>query len=138
MSSNSNRPDIELALDVRSHERVLVIGGGSLEYPGSWIRMQSKHCHDLVTEDSVVVIDRTDVSVRVLESIACRGPRLVALVPESIDQEKSMRRLLSAMYPWAEVWTLSSSFGKLLVSNGVNGRSYDRDLVRDDRPVAEA
>ena len=49
-----------------------------------------------------------------------------------------MRRLLSAMYPWSEVWTISTSFGKALVTKDVVGHPYDPDAVLDARPQAEA
>lgn len=137
--SSSNRPDIELALDVRSHEQVVVLVNPEAPqgYPDSWVEVQSREGLSAVVSDSVVVIDRIDVLPRTLAAIGEKHPRLIALAPRGVEQEKSMRRMLAAVYPWSEVWTLSSSFGKLLVTNA-GGEAYDRDLIRDERPVAVA
>lgn len=135
----SNRPDIELALDVRSHECVVVLVNPEAPqgYPDSWVQVQSKEGLGDIVADSVVVIDRIDVFPRTLASIGAKRPRLIALAPRGVEQEKTMRRMIAAIYPWSEVWTLSSSFGKLLVTNA-GGEAYDRDLIRDERPVAVA
>lgn len=140
MSTNSNRPDIELALDVRSYERVVVlINPDSPDcYPDSWTQVKSKEGFDSISNDSIVVIDRIDVFPRMLTTIGAKRPRLIAMVPRGVEQEKAMRRTLAAVYPWSETWTLSSSFGKLLVSKDAVGGEYDRDSIRDERPVAEA
>lgn len=137
----SNRPDIEIALDVRSHEQVCIIScDKSQRYHESWIAVCSMNDIESITSDSVVIIDYVDYvdSFGLIKAIGNRGPRLVAFIPSNVEQEKSMRRIVTAMYPWAEVWTLSTDFGKLLVSNGVNGRPYAREDVRDERPVGQA
>ena len=139
-NSSSNRPDIELALDVRSYECVVVLVNPEAPqgYPDSWIQVQSKEGLAAVVPDSVVVIDRIDVLPRTLAAIGANRPRLIAMAPRGVEQEKAMRRMLVAIHPWSEVWTLSSSFGKLLVTKDAVGEAYDRDLVRDERPIAEA
>jgi len=131
--SSSNRPDIELALDVRSNERVAVLSAPDSdrahEYPDSWITIRSIEDIGEITHETVVVIDRVDVSARVLEEIGAIGPRLLALAPRGVEQEKTMRRMVSGLYPWSEVWTLSTSFGKLLVTKDAVGPVYDRPNV---------
>lgn len=118
----SNRPDLEEALDLRSDETLVVLR----EPPTSGDLMN-------IHEGSVVVFDRIDATKRTLGAIGVLRPRLVALVPNGVEQEKAMRRQITASYPWAEVWTISSSFGKLLVTKDVQGRPYDRDLIEDQR-----
>ncbi len=136
----TNRPDIELALDVRSNESVVVLFDPDFEsqYPDEWIRVRSRHDIDSITPESVVIVDRLEVSRRVLASVAARAPRLIALVPHGVDQEKSMRRTLSGLYPWSEVWTISTAFGKALVTKDAVGPTYERDDVMDMRPSGEA
>jgi hypothetical protein len=51
------------------------------------------------------------------------------MAPRNVEQEKSMRRMLSALYPWSELWTVSTSFGKLLVTKDAVGPTYDRSAV---------
>lgn len=134
----SNRSDITLALDVRSYETVFLASGQEgVSYPEAWVRIESRHDVGLVVPDSVVVIDRLDIQRRTLASIAARSPRLMALIPHGVEQEKSMRRMLSAMFPWSEVWTVSTSIGKALVT-AAKGLAYERDEVIDARPMAEA
>lgn len=134
----STRPDIALTLDVRSYETVFLASAQEgVTYPESWVRIESRHDVGLVVPDSVVVIDRLDIQRRTLEAIAARSPRLIALLPSGVEQEKSMRRMVSAMFPWSEVWTVSTSIGKALVTPA-KGFIYERDDVIDARPVAEA
>ncbi len=135
----SSRPDIELALDVRSYERIVVVGEDLDEYPENWSRPRSiAELLSSVDEQSVVLVDRFDIKAKHLGEVCALRPRLLALAPADVPQEKSMRRLLSVLYPWAEVWTVSTSFGKLLVTSEALGLPYDRENVRDDRPSAEA
>jgi hypothetical protein len=135
-----NRPDIALALDVRSYETIAVVPAPDTtqEYPDSWHRIESRPALDLVNELSVVIVDRLDIQRKALAQIAQRRPRLLALFPRNVEQEKSMRRMISIMFPWSEVWTLSTSFGKALVTPDAKGIPYDRLDVIDARPVAEA
>lgn len=133
----STRPDLELALGLRGYERLIVIPGhDSGIYPDHWVRPRNTAdvCAS-VNSESVVVIDRLDVKRQTLADICSRRPRLLALVPYDVEQEKSMRRMLSAHYPWAEVWTISTEFGKVLLTKDAVGEPYERDHVRDDRPV---
>lgn len=135
-----SRPDIELTLDVRSHENVVVFMNpdATHEYPENWLQALSFDDIALISEDTVVIVDRIDLYPKMISAIGSKRPRLFALVPKSVEQEKTMRRMLSAVYPWSEVWTLSSSFGKLLVTKDAVGEAYDRELIRDERPYAEA
>ena len=137
----NSRPDIELSLDIRSYEHVVVIVNpdASHPYPEHWVEVHSRDDLNEIHSDCVVVVDRVDVSPNTLSRIAVKGrPRILALVPNGVEQEKLMRRTLATTYPWAEVWTVSSSFGKLLVAKDVVGAPYDRELIRDERPVGEA
>ncbi len=135
----SSRPDLELALDVRSYERVVVLAGQDSEYqyPETWIR--PSRTSDLeVSAESVVVIDRVEIQRKTLAQIAEGRPRLVAFAVASIDHEKQIRRMITALFPWNEVWTMFTSFGKLLVTKDATGEAYDRSLVPDIRPEAAA
>lgn len=131
---NTN-PNIELCLNVRSYEKVVLLAeDGGHTYPERWQRPGSEtELHDAINADSVVLIDRIDVARKSLVTVASKGPRLVAFAPSNVEQEKIMRKTIRTMFPWAEVWEIQSSLGKLLVSNGINGKPYDRDNVRDDR-----
>lgn len=130
----SSRPDIELALDVRSYERVIVIAGqdSTHQYPESWEKPASVAALT-VDEESVVVIDRVEIQRRTLAQIAEGRPRLVAFAVASVDHEKQVRRMITALFPWNEVWTVFTSFGKLLVTKDAVGKAYDRDTVVDMR-----
>lgn len=130
----SSRPDLELALDVRSYESIVVLASpdNQTAYPESWVR-PTRGDLGPIDDQAVVVIDRVDVQRRTLSLIGEARPRLLALVPQGVEQEKSMRRLLTSVFPWAEVWTIFTSFGKLLVTKDAHGRAYDRDDVVDMR-----
>ncbi len=130
----SNRPDITLALDVRSYERVVVISNPDsvYDYPEEWVRPNGLADAQVDTE-TVVIVDRIEMSRRGLSTIAAAGPRLMAFATTNVDQEKSVRRLIKSLYPWAEVWDVSTSFGKLLVSKDIRGIAYDRDVILDMR-----
>jgi predicted regulator of amino acid metabolism with ACT domain len=134
----NNRPDITLALDVRSYETVFLASAQEgVSYPESWVRIESRQGVGLIVPDSVVVIDRVDIQRRTLATIAERSPRLIALLPQGVEQEKAMRRMVAAMFPWTEVWTVSTSIGKALIM-AAKGRAYDRGDVLDARPEVEA
>ena len=136
---STSRPDIELVLDIRSYEHVIVLANhDEPKHPAHWIKISSRDELSCLNSDSVVVVDRVDVSFAVLRQIGEARPRLVAFVPCSIEHEKSIRRLISSMSPWAEVWTLSSSLGKLIVTGGILGPAYDRQDVIDQRSIAQA
>ena len=135
----SSRPDLELALDVRSYERVVVIAGPESEYqyPESWIR--PSRITDLeVNEESVVVVDRVEIQRKTLAQIAEGRPRLVAFAIQNVDHEKQVRRMITALFPWNEVWTMFTSFGKLLVTKDATGAAYDRSMVPEIYPEAVA
>ena len=128
----SNRTDIELALDVRSDERIAVICSeeSTYEYPESWVKPESL---SQLQGLSVVVIDRVEIQKRTLAHIAACHPRLVAFAVANVEHEKQVRRMLTGMFPWSEVWTISTAFGKLLVTKDVVGAPYDRDAIVDER-----
>ena len=133
----SSRPDIELALDVRSYEQIIVLSNPEsvYDYPENWVRPQKGSDLSLIDPNSVVIVDRVEIARRTLALIGERCPRLVAFAPLGLEQEKSMRRMLTALYPWwSETWTLFTSFGKVLVTRDVMGRAYDRDELVDMRP----
>jgi hypothetical protein len=128
----SSRPDLELALDVRSYEKVVVIAGpdSTYQYPESWVR-PTKSADIQIDGESVIVVDRVELQRRTLIQIAEAGPRLVAFAVASVEHEKQIRRMVTSLFPWNEVWTLFTSFGKLLVTKDVTGPAYERDDVVD-------
>lgn len=131
----SNRPELELVLDRRSYETVVVLASSdqTTKYPDGWWRAERGDLSE-INDERIVVVDRVDITRKTLIGIGSRRPRILAMAPQNVEQEKSMRRLLTSTYPWAEVWTLYTSFGKLLVTNGAQGDAYDRDAVVDMRP----
>jgi hypothetical protein len=133
-SSNSNtgsRPGPELALGLRSHERIAVVSDGDPgDYDDSWVYLGHGDFGSYqLPEDSLVLVDRVEPTVGLISVIGCYGPRILAMAPRNVEQEKSMRRMLSALYPWSELWTVSTSFGKLLVTKDAVGPTYDRSAV---------
>lgn len=129
--SNNSRPDIEEALDLRSNEHIVVLSAADndFQYKPEWVAPQNTdELQESLNADSIVVVDRVDVSDAIVELIASVKPRLVAFAvqPANIEHEKTVRRQLTALFPWHEVWTISTSFGKLLVSKDVQGKVYDR------------
>lgn len=132
----SGRPDIELALDVRSYETVVVIAGqdSDYEYPDNWVKPES--LNDIKREDlvPVFVIDRVEIQRKTLAHLAEMHPRMVAFAIASVDHEKQVRRMITALFPWNRVWTISSAFGKLLVTDDCRGPAYDREQIVDMRP----
>lgn len=128
----SSRPDIELALDVRSYERIVVITGpdSTFEYPENWVKpVKSADLH--IDAESIVVVDRVEIQRKTLQQIAEGRPRLLAFAVASIDHEKQVRRMVTSLFPWNEVWTVFTSFGKLLITKDVQGVAYDRDQMVD-------
>jgi len=136
----ANRPDIELALDVRTYEHVVVLADPQSEYsyPEHWVRPTKGGDLDLIDPESIVVIDRIEIFRRTVAAIGAKQPRLLAFAPVSQDQDKLMRRTIRSVYPWATFWEIQTSFGRLLVTSGVRGTPYDRDQLIDMRPVAGA
>lgn len=132
------RTDIEVALDLRSYENLVVIASPSSNqsYPENWVR-PARGDLTMIDEFSVVVIDRIEVQKKTLSTIGEMKPRILAMAPANVSQEKAMRTMISNVWPWAEVWTLSTDFGKLLVTNEAKGAAYDRDSLVDMRPTEE-
>jgi hypothetical protein len=128
----SSRPDIELALDIRSYEKIVVLTGqdSSHQYPDEWIR-PAKLSDLEVNEESVVVVDRVELQRKTIAQIAEGKPRLVAFAVANVDHEKQVRRMVTSLFPWNEVWTVFTSFGKLLITKDVKGLAYDRDEIVD-------
>lgn len=136
-----NRPDIELVLDVRSYERVVVISRRDLPrtYPASWDRPESlSDMLELVVPESVVVVDGAEVTRRTYASISQRGPRLLAVVVTGEEHARSIRKALVSVQPWCDLHAFNTSLGRLVVAHRFCGRAYDRDLVVDMRVGARA
>lgn len=133
----NSRPDIELALDVRSYERVVILADpqSTFAYPEHWQRPPKGPDAVPVDSETVLVVDRVEIYRKTLAAVGARRPRLIAFAPADVEQEKSMRRTLRTVYPWAEVWEFHTSFGKLLVTKDAVGPAYDRDDVVDMRPA---
>jgi hypothetical protein len=146
----SGRPDIELALNVRSYEKVIVIAdhGSMYRYPEHWVKLSklsdldemSLGGNEMYRIDpqyplamTVVVVDRIEIKRRTLTQLASRYPRLIAFAVANVDHEKQVRRMITSLFPWSEVWTFYTSFGKLLVTKDVVGTVYDRDRIVDMR-----
>lgn len=151
----SARPDIELALDVRSYEKIIVIAAqdSTFQYPEHWVKPgRLSELDDMVLGGndtykidpnfplamSVVVIDRVEVQRKTLSQLAERYPRLMAFAVANVDHEKQVRRMVTSLFPWNEVWTVFTSFGKLLVTKDAVGVAYDRSKLVDMRPEATA
>lgn len=136
-----SKPELEVALDVRSWERVVVISNrdSHAAYPDEWVRPAG--LDDLLLgldQDSVLIIDGIDVSRRALSLIGERFPRIMGIMPLNEEHSRAMRRVLASLYPWAEFWSVVSARGRLLVVKGAVGRPYDRDLVVDMRTGVQA
>ncbi len=136
----SNRPEVDLALDVRSWESVIVLAAEDGTYPTHWVRPNSATAlqEALSQTHCVVVADRVDVTPKTMARIGVQCPRLVAFIPLDRDQEIAVRRLVTAMYPWARTWDHSTSLGKAIVYEGIGGAPYDRDAIMDMRTPAVA
>lgn len=133
-----DRPTIELALDIRSDESVVLYTDPSstYEYPERWQKPRSLH-DTTIDPFTVVIFDRCDVTKKQLAHAALSEARMVAICPIDVDHEKYVRRMLAAMYPWTEVFTTSTAFGKVLMLSP-KGQPYDRDRITDTRPVTRA
>ena len=130
------RPDtkIEEAVCLHSYEQIVVLTSqeSTFKYPEEWVRPAEAIDLELINAETVVVVDRVEISKDTLLLVASKSPRLVAMSPATVDQEKLMRRMITSLFPWAEVWTIDSSFGKLLVTNGITGEAYDHDAQTAD------
>lgn len=125
MNTTDTRPEINLALDVRSYESVVVLSGRLefADYPEGWLKPENlDELH--VDSETVVIIDRAEIQPSTLELISTGGPRLVAFAVSSIEHEKQVRRMITTFFPWSEVWTIPTTFGKMLVSKDVRGPLY--------------
>lgn len=136
----SLRPSIEVALDVRSFERIIVLGTTNVgvQYPERWERPE-KLSDIHVDGESVVIIDCLELSPETIEAVLCNGPRIAGFVLPAMDREfeKRMRRTLKALYPFSEPWDALTDMGKCLMLQ-VSGPAYDRDRVIDQRKAGAA
>lgn len=133
----SNRPDIELALDVRSYERVILISGRDSvrQYPEAWFRPTTlAQMLSLVGPESVVLVDSAEVTRRTYGAVGERCPRLLAVVTPTEEHARSIRRAVSSLYPWSELYGIVTCVGRIAVVQHLAGRPYDRDRVIDMRP----
>jgi len=137
---SNGRTDISIVLDIRSYERVVLISKNQVrQYPESWVRPNSlSEMLLLVSADSVVIVDGTDVTRRAYGEISRRQPRIVALTARDETQARSARRLLSSVQPWCELYSVGSSLGRVVFATGFHGEAYDRERVVDTREAAEA
>lgn len=133
-----DRPRVELAMDVRSDERVVLFTDPSstYDYPEHWFQPQSMHDADL-DPYVVVIFDRMEVSKKHIVSCAINEVRMIGICPIDVDHEKQIRRMLTSLYPWTQVYEASTAFGKVLMLSP-KGRPYDRNRITDDRPKASA
>ena len=132
------RPTIELALDIRSWERVVLFTEptSDYEYPPGWQRPSGLYdAH--IDGETVVIFDRIDFTKKTLVSVVAKAARMIGICPIDVDHERFVRRVLTDLYPFTEVWTVSTAFGKVLMASPV-GAPYDRDKVIDERPRAGA
>lgn len=144
-----------MALDVRSYEKVIVIAGAESEYqyPEGWIRPaklsdldgQTLGGNELYKVDpnfplamTVVVVDRVEIQRKTLSQLAEKYPRLIAFAVANVEHEKQVRRMVTSLFPWNEVWTVYTSFGKLLVTKDAVGVAYDRSTLVDMRERSAA
>lgn len=133
---NYERNEIVDVLDVRSDERIVVIGHAGRLYPGHWEFSLSVE-DARIGADCVVVVDQVDLTRKMLQSITKRAPRLIAFVVETVDSEKQFRRTLKVLHPWAEVWDgagngIWTNLGKVVIT-AASGKPYNRDDVPDMR-----
>lgn len=134
---------IEVALDVRSYERVVVITDVIEDRP-TWYRAEWLYPHDLsealsvITPESVVIVDGTALTRRVVQLVGQTCPRLMAVRPLTEDHARSVRKTVTSLYPWNESWTVSTDAGRFIVVKGTVGHVYDRDAVVDMRSGARA
>lgn len=131
-----DKPNVELALDVRSDEKIVLFADPSseYEYPESWLRPRSMHDAGL-DPFTVVIFDRTDITKKQLMSCAASDVRMIGICPIDVDHEKYVRRMITSLYPWTQVYEASTTFGKVLMLCP-RGAPYDRDRIDDSYPRA--
>ena len=134
------RTPIELALSVRSYERIVCLADPDhdrADYPEHWHLPRTLRDSG-IDQNSVVVVDRIELSPKALGLVAGRHPRLIAFALSSVDHYKSTRRLIKLCYPFSDIWELNDiDMAKLLVTNA-RGLPYDRDRIQDMRPMETA
>lgn len=132
------RTPIELALSIRSWERIVCLTDPAAprRHPEHWLLPQTLR-NSTIDPETVVIVDRIELSPKALAAVCSRCPRLVAFALASIEHEKATRRLVKESYPFADAWDFSTDFAKLLVTDA-KGRPYERDRVLDMRPEARA
>lgn len=137
-----SRPDIELALDVRSYERVVLIAGrdSTTPHPSHWHRPSTlSEMLSLVPDSGIVVVDHgVVVTRRTYEGISIRGPRALCVGVTGDENARSMRKLLLSIQPWCDLHSFMTDMGRVVVAYRFTGRPYDRDAVIDMRPGARA
>jgi hypothetical protein len=135
----SSKTSLDVALDVRSYERVVVISDSGRSYNPDWVYLNGmQECIEAITPDSVVIVDAMSLTYPIIETIGWMHPRLLAFRPTSDDHARSIKKLLTAMYPWHESWVISTDVGRFIVVKGIVGQGYDRDSVVDMRVRASA
>lgn len=140
----SSKSPIEIALDIRSYERVVAITDCPDGERPSWCRAEwlyprsSMEALTMITPESVVIVDGMSLTRRVVQTIGSAGPRLIAVRPVSEDHARSVRKILTSLYPWHESWTISTDSGRFIMAKGAVGHVYDRDAVLDMRTGATA
>ena len=129
-----DRPNVELAMDLRSWERVVLFTDpeSTYEYPEAWIRPHGMQ-DAFIDGECVVLFDRVTVSAKTIVAVVSRGARMVGFCPVDVEHERFLRRALSTLYPWSEVYTASSAFGKVLMVSPGGQHPYDRNRVIDER-----
>lgn len=142
MNRNNQSPDISEVLNVRSDEKIVIIGNDT-DYDPDWVVLGAGTHDDVIDSTSVVVVDRVALPRDTIVSIVSSAPRMLAFVtgegPAAIVYDKQVRRLLSSLYPWSEVYTFMSSFGRVIAMWTAPGQQpYDRDRVLDARPQTQA
>ncbi len=126
---NWHRPDIHVALDVRSWERVVafVRQDATREPPEHWQLPKSIH-EAGVDEETVVIFDRVEVSKKTVIACVVRKARIIAFCPIDVPHERTIRRGLANLYPFSEVWTAYTTSGKVLMTCP-RGEPYDHEAT---------
>ena len=131
------RTPIELALGVRSYERIVCLTDADRDrdaYPEHWDVPRTLRDAG-IDQTCVVVVDGVDLSQRSLSLIGAKHPRLIAFTVEGKEHYMACRRLIKSCYPFADLWDFNEvDMAKLLVTNA-RGTPYDRDRVVDMRPT---
>lgn len=138
MSKKIERVRICDALDLRSDD-VIVALHESDNQP-AWLKFPEQerflsfgsvpHLLDCSPEqvDIIVCTYVVHMSRNLIRSLLKFQPRLLAFCPSSVDQERLFRLMMTGMYPFSEVWTVNTPFGKTLMTNA-QGQEYDSEQV---------